>query len=294
MLPASRPTRRAFLASIGVAASAGCLGGGEHPLAVGVVPDVDPDSALAENQPLADYLAERLGRPVDLRTTADYAGLVQAMVSGDVDLAYYGGVSYVLAHDRGGARALVVGEAEGSTLWHTAFVTRPETGLETMADVQDRAAGLDLVFGDPISTSGTVMPTYYLRERYGLRPERDFASVTHVGAHDATARAIAAGSGDLGALNARIYDALRADSSVDGVVECWRTPGFPDYPWAVAPAVGEDDRSALRDAFVSLDDRDRGDILARQSVDRYVPVSHEAFTDLETAVELAGITEDDG
>jgi phosphonate transport system substrate-binding protein len=283
-------SRRAFLATTGTVTVAGCLGGGnETTLNVGIVPDVDPDTAIEQNTALGNYLESALDVGVELQTSADYAGMVRAMVADQVDIAYYGGVSYILAHARAGAEPVVVGEEDGKTAWHSAFIVPADSAIESMSDVQDSAGEMELVFGDAISTSGTVMPTYYLNTEYGLNPETDFASVTNVGAHDATAKTINSGSGDLGALNARIYDSLREDGQVQDVREVWRSPGFPDYPWAVAPEIEAVSVEEVRTAFTSLNQDEHGDILDAQNVDQYVPVSHDDFTSLETAVEMAGI-----
>lgn len=286
-------SRRSYLATVAATLTlGGCVSGtSASTLRMGVVPDVDPDTAIEQNSALADYLAERLDTDVDLSTSTDYAGMVQSMASEQVDLAYFGGVSYVLAHERAGATPVVVGSEDGSTEWHSVFVSHASTDIEDLAAATDDAERYELVFGDPISTSGTVMPTYYLRTEYDTVPE-DFASTTHVGAHDATANAIGNGSGDIGALNARIYDSLASSGRLDGVVEVWRTPGFPDYPWAVAPTVGQRRTDAIREAFTALDDRNETEILDTQNVDEYVPVTHETFTSLHDAVEMAGLLED--
>ncbi|GCF15092.1 putative selenate ABC transporter substrate-binding protein [Haloarcula mannanilytica] len=282
-------TRRGFLGTAAALSLAGCLGSTATPtVTVGIVPDVDPDTAIEQNTELAAYLAEELGVEIELRTAADYAGMVQAMVAEQVDIAYYGGVSYVLAHHRAGATPVVVGSKDGQTEWHSVFIAPADGDLTEMAEVVETASETELVFGDPLSTSGTVMPTYHLRTEYELHTEA-FAQVTHVGAHDATAKTVSRTDGVVGALNARIYDRLRADGVIEGVRELWRTPGFPDYPWAVAPSLEATTADAVRAAFTSLDAKGRTDILDQQAVDRYVGVSHEAFTSLETAVEMAGI-----
>ncbi|WP_135822101.1 phosphate/phosphite/phosphonate ABC transporter substrate-binding protein [Halostella litorea] len=287
-------SRRSYLAAVGGAAlTGGCLGGtGTSTVRMGVVPDVDPDTAVQQNTGLAEYLESHLDATVDVDTSADYAGMVRAMAAEQVDLAYFGGVSYILARHRADAEPVVVGSEGGSTEWHSAFVAHAD-GPSSMEDVVAAPGDYDLVFGDPISTSGTVMPTYYLRTEFDTRPD-DFASTTHVGAHDATAGAIANASGDVGALNARIYDALVESGDVgDDVVELWRTPGFPDYPWAVAPTVDSDRVGRIREAFMKLDDRDRTGILDTQNVDEYVPVSHDDFTSLNEGVEMAGLLDGD-
>ncbi|MHC3381203.1 phosphate/phosphite/phosphonate ABC transporter substrate-binding protein [Haloarcula sp. H-GB5] len=284
-----RPTRREFLGTAAALSLSGCLGRTATPtLTVGVVPDVDPDTAIEQNTELATYLATELDVETELRTAADYAGMVQAMVAGQVDIAYYGGVSYILAHHRAGAKPVAVGSRNGQTEWHSAFIAPSGSDLTEMAAVVEAASETELVFGDPLSTSGTVMPTYHLQTEYSLHTDA-FAQVTHVGAHDATAETVGRTSGVVGALNARIYDRLRAEDAVDGVQELWRTPGFPDYPWAVAPSLEATTADAVQTAFTTLDSKGRTDILDQQAVDQYVGVSHDAFTSLETAVEMAGI-----
>lgn len=286
-------SRRSYLATVGATLTiGGCLGFGQESqqtVEMGVVPDVDPDTAVEQNTGLANYLENRLDVSIDLSTSADYAGMVRSMAAGQVDIAYFGGVSYILAHHRADAEPVVVGSQDGSTEWHSVFVANVASDVTEMADVTSSPGQYELVFGDPISTSGTVMPTYYLQTEYDTSPA-DFASTTHVGAHDATAKTIANGSGDVGALNARIYDSLVEDGTLgDDVVEVWRTPGFPDYPWAVAPSVGEGRTDAVREAFTELDDRGESDILATQNVDEYVPVTHDDFTSLNDGVEMAGL-----
>ncbi|MFU1783417.1 phosphate/phosphite/phosphonate ABC transporter substrate-binding protein [Haloarcula japonica] len=284
-----RPTRREFLGTAAALSLSGCLGGTAAPtLTVGVVPDVDPDTAIEQNTELATYLATELDVETELRTAADYAGMVQAMGAGQVDIAYYGGVSYILAHRRADAKPVVVGSRNGQTEWHSAFIAPSDSDLTEMTDVVEAASETELVFGDPLSTSGTVMPTYHLQTEYNLHTDA-FEQVTHVGAHDATAETVGRTDGVVGALNARIYDRLLADDAVEGVRELWRTPGFPDYPWAVAPSLEATTADAVQTAFTTLDSKGRTDILDQQAVDQYVEVSHDAFTSLETAVEMAGI-----
>lgn len=284
-----RQTRRGFLGTASALSLSGCLGSIATPtVTVGVVPDVDPDTAIEQNTELATYLATELGVETELRTAADYAGMVQAMVAEQVDIAYYGGVSYILAHRRAGAKPVVVGSRNGQTEWHSVFIATSEGDLTGMTDVVEASSKTELVFGDPLSTSGTVMPTYHLQAEYGLDTNA-FAQVTHVGAHDATAKTVGRTSGVVGALNARIYDRLLADDAIEGVQALWRTPGFPDYPWAVAPSLEATTADAVRTAFTTLDSKGRTDILDKQAVDRYVEVNHDAFTSLEAAVEMAGI-----
>lgn len=76
----SRSTRRTFLGTISAGTVSGCLGvGGTKTITVGIVPDVDPDTAIEKNSVLADHLEERVDATIELHTTADYAGLVHTV-----------------------------------------------------------------------------------------------------------------------------------------------------------------------------------------------------------------------
>ncbi|WP_245800682.1 phosphate/phosphite/phosphonate ABC transporter substrate-binding protein [Natrinema saccharevitans] len=231
---------------------------------------------------------------VDLRTTTDYAGFVQAMTAEQVDLGYFGGVSYILAHHRANAKPIVVGSKSGMTDWHSVFIAHESTAVSSIDDLKRSADSLDLAFGDPLSTSGTVMPAYYFRRRHDLFPARAFKSLTHVEAYDAVAGTVSGGNTSVGALNARIYNRLVETRSVDEtVIEVWRTPGFADYPWAVNGTLEEETVAAIRDAFIGLDEKESETTLDQQNVDKYVTTGHEEFGELGDAVRMVVILNDD-
>ncbi|UHQ96172.1 phosphate/phosphite/phosphonate ABC transporter substrate-binding protein [Natrinema halophilum] len=287
-----RSTRRTFLGVLGtgVVSTAGCLGSAtSDELSIGVIPDVDPDTAIDKNTPLANHLEDELGVTISLDTTSDYAGLVQATTGDHVDIAYFGGVSYVIASQRADVRAIAVGEKDGSTKWESVFVAHESSGIEDPTDLRD-ASDVDFVFGDPISTSGTVMPTYYANEEWDIDLEADL-STTHVGAHDAVVRTVANGDADAGSLNARIFDAKHEAGKTDGAIEIWRTPSFADYPWAVGPSVDDDRAEEIQQAFLTLHESVSDEMLDQLNVDRYVEADHDDFADIEAAVELMGITD---
>lgn len=289
----SHHTRRSFLGTAAAAATttAGCLGidDGES-LVIGILPDVDPDTAVEQNVPLADHLENEIGVEIELQTTSDYASLVQSMVAENVDVAYFGGVSYVLANERADARAIAVAEQNGMTEWTSVFIAHTGTGIETGGELAE-SENVEFVLGDPLSTTGSVMPTYYAHEELGIDIEEEFASSTHIGAHDAVLRTVSNGDADAGALNSRIFDARHSDEYAEGATEIWRTPSFPNYPWAVGPTVSDELAVELQSAFLSLHEQVPQETLDRLNVDRYVEATPSDFTDLEDAVEFVGITD---
>lgn len=293
-----RLTRRKYIATglASVGTLAGCVGAlSEEVIDVGIVPDVDPDTAIEKNRPLADYLEEHIDVKIKLRAASDYAGIVQSMASGQVHIAYFGGLSYILAHRRADARPFVVGSKGDSTKWHSQFLAHPSVNVENMDDLKANAGDLTFAFGDPISTSGTLMPIWYMRQIHDFKPRDAFKKTMYTGAHDATAKAVANNSANAGSLNSRIYDRLVENGTIvpdEDVVEIWRSPGFADYPWAASPDVDDERYADLQDAFVKLDDRNETDILDHLSVDQFVEASHEDFEELESAALELGFIEE--
>ena len=291
-------TRRGYLAAgvAGASSLAGCVGFlSEDKMNIGVVPDVDPDTAIQKNRPLADYLEEETGTKIKLRVASGYSGIVQSMASGQVHMAYFGGLSYILAHRNADARPIVVGSKGNSTKWNSQFIAHPSAGVENMDQLKAKASDLTFAFGDPISTSGTLMPIWYMRKIHDFKPRQAFKKTSYTGAHDATATAVANDSADAGSLNSRIYDSLVESGDIkpgEDVIEVWRSPGFADYPWAASPEVSDDLYSKFQTAFTKLDDENKDDILGSLAVDQFVEASHEDFEELEqAALELEFIEE---
>ena len=109
------------------------------------------------------------------------------------------------------------------------FITASDD-IKTFADLK----GKRFAFGSPSSTSGHLMPRFFLGEA-GISPDTDFANVAFSGAHDATAAFVAAGKVDAGALNASVWDKLVAQGKVDTakVHVFATTPPYFDYNWTV-------------------------------------------------------------
>ena len=96
----SRRLTLAGLAALGLAA-AGCREGRQpDKLRVALLPDENAATLIQNAQPLRDYLAERLGKEVEIIVTTDYSSMIEAMRFGRIEVGYFGGFSYVLAKSR--------------------------------------------------------------------------------------------------------------------------------------------------------------------------------------------------
>ena len=251
-------------------------------LRVGVLPDESEDALRARHLPLLEHLAKELGADSELTITATYGDLVERFRAGEFDLAYFGGYTFVLAEETAGAVPLVLREIDTRSTSY--FLVRNDDARETMEKFQ----GASFSFGSEFSTSGHLMPRYFLQKR-GINPESFFTKVGYSGAHDRTAYRVRDGDVDIGVANAAIVGDMFADGrlSRDEVRVLWQTPSFADYVWAVPADLPRDRALRIREAFLMLSTARETHkfILDRQLTDAFLPAT---FDDFDRLREIAG------
>jgi phosphonate transport system substrate-binding protein len=260
---------------------------------VTVLPDETPTVLQRRFEPLGRYLSERLGVRTEFHPVSDYPATVSALAGGQVDLVWYGGFTFVQAYYATGktARPLVMRDIDAR--FRSVFITRPDSGIRSLADLRGRS----FVFGSESSTSGHLMPRYFLMQN-GIDPDRDFAGPpSYSGAHDATITWVASGRADAGALNIAVWERKVREGAVDPrqVVVFWTTPEYVDYTWAVRGDLDADFGAGfterLRQAFLDLDPANPAhkEILDLQSAGRFIPAKPEDFRGVEEAARAAGL-----
>ncbi|MEW5709606.1 MAG: putative selenate ABC transporter substrate-binding protein [Pseudomonadota bacterium] len=259
----------------------------ETTLRVSAIPDEAPTELLRKFEPLGKYLENELGMKVTFVPVTDYAAVVEALAAERVDLAWLGGFTFVQARLRTG-NALPIVQRQEDEAFTSKFVTAAGSGIQGLTDLKGRT----FVFGSPSSTSGHLMPRYYLMQN-GIHPEKDFKRVAFSGAHDATAAWVAAGRADAGALNASVWEKLVESGKVDPaqVRVFYTTPPYYDYNWTVRGDLNPALVRKLTDAFLKLDPRNPAhkEILALQRATRYVPTKPENYRGIEAAARAAGL-----
>ncbi len=237
-----------------------------EPLRVGAIPDQDPEILQRRFDLVADHLAEELGVEVEYVPVTDYLGAVTGFSVGDLDLVWFGGLTGVQARlEVDGAHAIVQRDIDEA--FTSVFVAGADSGIAPIADTAGLStlAGTSLAFGSESSTSGRLMPSFFLVEA-GLATDTDFdGPPVFSGSHDATIALVEAGSVDVGALNSQVWDTRVADGEVDtdAVVEIFRTPTYHDYHWVARPGLderyGDGFTERIVAAFVDLDAADDTD-----------------------------------
>jgi phosphonate transport system substrate-binding protein len=278
----------AALGAIGLAALGPGSAGAQQPLRVTAIPDESPTELARKFEPLGRYLRERLGVAVEWTPVTDYAAAVEALVNGKVDLAWFGGFTFVQASVRSGGQVIPLVQRAEDQNFRSVFITGASSGIRSLADLKGRT----LSFGSQSSTSGHLMPRSFLLQA-GVDPERDLRRISFSGAHDATIAAVAGGKVDAGAVNMSVWDKFVAEHKVDPaqVQVFYTTPPFYDYNWSVSGKMPAELREKLRKAFLDLtpDTPEGKEILGLQRASRFIPTRPENYQGIEAAARSAGL-----
>ncbi len=251
------------------------------------IPDESPTELARKAAPLAKYLEKKLGTKVEFTPVTDYAAAVEALVNKQVDLAWFGGFTFVQASQRSGGKVVPLVQREEDEKFRSVFITS-NPAIKSLADLK----GHNFSFGSQSSTSGHLMPRSFLLAA-GVDPDKDMKRVAYSGAHDATVAAVASGKVDAGALNISVWDKLVADHKVDPakVRVFYTTPTYYDYNWTVHAEMPAAQREKLLRAFTELSPEtpEGKEILGLQRATRFIPTKAENYKGIEAAAHNAGL-----
>jgi phosphonate transport system substrate-binding protein len=251
------------------------------------IPDESPTELARKAAPLIKYLENRLGMKVEYTPVTDYAAAVEALVNKKVEMAWFGGFTFVQANARSGGKMIPLVQREEDEKFRSVFITS-DPSIKTLADLK----GKDVSFGSQSSTSGHLMPRSFLLQA-GVNPDKDFKRVAYSGAHDATVAAVAAGKVQAGALNISVWERLVADKKVDtGKVQVfYTTPPYYDYNWTVHADMPAALREKLSAAFLALDkgSAEGRQILELQRATRFIPTKTDNYKGIEAAAQSASL-----
>ncbi|MEN9396385.1 MAG: hypothetical protein RLZ81_915 [Pseudomonadota bacterium] len=265
----------------------GTLSWAQQTLRVTAIPDESPTELARKAAPLVKYLEQKLGMKVEFTPVSDYAAAVEALANKQVELAWYGGFTFVQANIRSGGKALPLVQREEDEKFRSVFITS-DPAIKTLADLK----GQNVSFGSASSTSGHLMPRSFLLQA-GIDPDRDFKRVAFSGAHDATIAAVAAGKVQAGALNISVWDKFVADKKVDTtkVRVIYTTPPYYDYNWTVHADMPAALREKITAAFLALNpgDAQGKEVLELQRATRFIPTKADNYQGIERAARSAGL-----
>jgi phosphonate transport system substrate-binding protein len=242
---------RVGLAAVTTLALVGCGGdtsqtdsnkSSSETLYISAIPDEKVTDQIAKFGKLSEHLSGELGVDVKFVSSTDYTDSITKFTNGEVHLVWFGGLSGVQARMAvPGAQAIAQGKADPK--YKSYFIANKATGLKPSEEFPAAIKDVTFTFGSPGSTSGRLMPTYFIMQNNGgVQPDKWFAQKPGYqmsGGHVATANAVADGTYQTGALNYKTYDSLvESDPKIaENTVKIWTTPFYADYNFTIHPEV---------------------------------------------------------
>jgi phosphonate transport system substrate-binding protein len=256
------------------------------------IPDQDETRLVERFTKVAEYLQTKLGVPVRYLPVKSYPAAVTAFANDQVQLAWFGGFTGLQAR-----RAVPGSEAIAQGAEDVAFksylIANAKTGLARTQDLPQAIAGKTFTFGARASTSGRLMPEFFLRQAFaGKGPDEIFARVGFSGDHSRTIQLVQSGAYELGVLDYSVWETEVKAGKVDPaqVAVIWESPTYPDYNWSVRgdvdAAFGPGFKERLRAALLSVSDPS---ILASFARSRFIPAANSDYAPVEEVAKATGL-----
>ncbi len=276
----------ATLLAFGVTISAPVLA--QDVLRISAIPDEAPTELQRKFKPLGDYLAKETGMKVQFTPVTDYAAVVEALATKKIDMAWLGGFTYVQTKIRTNGTANPIIQRVEDEKFTSVFIVPADSSLKTLSELK----GKTIAFGSPSSTSGHLMPRYFLMQA-GVNPDKDFKNIAFSGAHDATVAFVASGKADIGALNASVWTKLNETKNPNALKSkvLSTTPPYFDYNWTVRGDLDPVTVKKITDAFLRLDasNPNHKELMDLQRASKYVTSKTSNYDDIEKAARSAGL-----
>jgi len=255
---------------------------------IGGIPDQDTSDINRSFEEFAKYLSEKTGLEVKYVPSVDYAALVTAFERGEIHLSWFGGLTGVQARNVvPGAEAIA--QRPRDEEFHSVFIVQKDLNVEKLEDIK----GLSFTFGSESSTSGHLMPRYYLMEE-GIEPDKDFDGKPNFsGSHDKTYKLIESGAFQAGALNEAVWESAVKEGKVDlsKVEVFYTTPAYYDYNWTinnVDDIFGEGTKKKVKEALLSVDGQ-HSEILELLQTDKFIETRNENYDAIHRVAQKLGI-----
>jgi phosphonate transport system substrate-binding protein len=247
------------------------------------IPDQDETRLVERFTRVAEYLQDKLGVPVKYLPVKSYPAAVTAFTNGQVQLAWFGGFTGVQARLQvPGSEAIAQGAED--VAFKSFFIANAKTGLKPSAEFPKAIAGKSFTFGSRASTSGRLMPEYFIRQAFGRGPDEIFARVGFSGDHSRTIQLVQSGAYEVGVVDYSVWELDSKAGKVDPaqVAVIWESPTFPDYQWTVRgdvdQAYGAGFKDKLRAALVAIDEPKILEPFARS---KFIPAKNSDYGPIE-------------
>ncbi len=256
------------------------------------IPDEDETRLVERFTRVAEYLQGKLGVAVKYLPVKSYPAAVTAFVNNQVQLAWFGGFTGVQAR-REVPDSQAIAQGAEDVAFKSFVIANTKTGLKPSKEFPKEIAGKSFTFGSRGSTSGRLMPEYFIRKGFGGRnPEEVFSRVGFSGDHSRTIQLVQSGAYEIGVVDFTVWalDLKAGKADPSQVIVVWESPTFPDYQWTVRGDVdrtyGAGFKEKLRAALLAIDDPA---ILTPFARSKFIPAKNSDYAPLEEVAKAANL-----
>ncbi len=248
---------------------------GDEPLRIAVAAMTSPKSTFDYYQEILVYIGERTGRPVELVQRETYQEINDLIEQGQLDMAFVCTGAYIEGHDTFGMEILAAPVVYGEPVYYSYTIVDADSAATDLADLR----GASFAFTDPISNTGTLVPTYLLGQ-LGETPDTFFGEYIYTYSHDRSIEAVADGLVDGAAVDSLIYDYMLAndDPAIEGTRILATSEPYGIPPIVVHPDLDNDLKRQLRSILLEMHaDTEGRAILSAIKIDRFEVIGDSAY-----------------
>ena len=217
----------------------------------GIISTESSQNLRSDWQPILDDMAKKTGMKINAFFASDYAGIIEGMRFNKVHVAWYGNKSAMEAVDRANGEVFAqMVNADGTLGYYSHLVVNKDSPLKSVDDVLKNSKNLSFGNGDPNSTSGFLVPGYYVFAKNKIDAKTAFKVVRGAN-HETNALAAANKQVDVAVTNSETLDRLkdRLPEKFNDIRVIWTSPLIPLDPLVMRKDLPESAKKSIRDFF---------------------------------------------
>ena len=215
----------------------------------GIISTESSQNLKTDWQPLLEDMAKRTGYKINAFFAPDYAGIIEGMRFGKVHVAWFGNKSAMEAVDRAGGEVFAqMVNADGTQGYYSHLIVHRDSPFKTLDDVLRNSKNLSFGNGDPNSTSGFLVPNYYVFAQNKIDARTAF-KVSRSGNHETNALAVANKQVDVATNNSENLDKIkdRVPEKFKDIRVVWTSPLIPLDPLVMRKELPETAKAKIKD-----------------------------------------------
>ena len=247
----------------------------EKHLRIAVGGMITPKEGLTYYRDFLDYIETKIGKKVDFIDREDYAEINEMLREGSLDAAFVCSGPYVDGHREFGMELLAAPQAYGDTVYYAYIIVSKDSSISSFEDLR----GKSFAFTDPLSNTGTLVPTYMLAKMHET-PDTFFKKYIFTSAHDKSIKAVAQGVIDGAAVDSLIWEYLNRTNPefTSNTRIIIKSPPYAIPPVVVPMGLDPQIKEKLREIFLNAHNDNEGrEILSKMMIDKFVVIKDSSY-----------------